>query len=236
MQPTFYFIKQAWASIRQKPGFVATVVTTMGTTLGALLCVLTLGYLLIVETLPYPEQEQLYKVLHVIGDKSDEKSAQFFTYPGLIHLHKNQDVFDKTALIQYGQDVLTSLPSQPTLSTGYVTPQWFELLAAPMQMGRKFQFTEALDTFNPVAILSYKTWQNDFSSAPNILDEKVSFSGVSYRIIGVLGESFVEPQLRQTGRDVGIWFPWDYNSDVRLKGLWGNISGALGFVGKLKDT
>ena len=105
-----------------------------------------------------------------------------------------------------------------------------------MQMGRTFEVTEAIDTFNPVAILSHKTWQDEFNSAPNILDEKVSFNGVSYRVVGVLGESFVEPQLRQTGRDVGIWFPWDYNSDVRLKELWGNISGALGFVGKLKDT
>ncbi|MFQ3189133.1 MAG: hypothetical protein ACI936_000256 [Paraglaciecola sp.] len=37
-------------------------------------------------------------------------------------------------------------------------------------------------------------------------DKKVSFSGVSYRVIGVLGKSFVEPQIRQTGRDVGMWF------------------------------
>jgi predicted permease len=35
---------------------------------------------------------------------------------------------------------------------------------------------------------------------------------------------------------VGMWFPWDYNLDVRMKERWGNISGALTFVGKLKDT
>jgi predicted permease len=69
-----------------------------------------------------------------------------------------------------------------------------------------------------------------------MLDKKVSFSGVSYRVIGVLGESFIEPQIRQVGRDVGMWFPWDYNIDVRMKERWGNISGALTFVGKLKDT
>jgi predicted permease len=236
MSQFLYQQKQAWASLKKKVGFVATVVTTMGTTLGALLCVLTLGYLLIVEPLPDPEQEKLYKVIHDVSDKTRETNAQSFTYPGLIHLYKNQDVFDKAALIQYGQDVLTSLPNQPTLSTGYATPEWFDLLGAKMQMGRSFEATEALDTFNPVAVISYKTWQDEFASAADILDKKVSFSGVSYRVIGVLGENFIEPQIRQAGRDVGMWFPWDYNLDVRMKERWGNISGALTFVGKLKDT
>jgi predicted permease len=236
MSQFLYQQKQAWVSLKKKVGFVATVVTTMGTTLGALLCVLTLGYLLIVEPLPYPEQEKLYKVIHAIGDKTGETNAESFTYPGLIHLYKNQDVFDQAALIQYGQDVLTSLPNQPTLSTGYATPEWFELLGAKMQMGRVFEATEALDTFNPVAIISYKIWQDEFDSAADMLDKKVSFSGVSYRVIGVLGESFIEPQIRQVGRDVGMWFPWDYNLDVRMKERWGNISGALTFVGKLKNT
>lgn len=236
MSQFLYQQKQAWMSLKKKIGFVTTVVTTMGTTLGALLCILTLGYLLIVEPLPYPEQDKLYKVIHDIGDKTGETNAQSFTYPGLIHLYKNQDVFDKTALIQYGQDVLTSLPNQPTLDTGYVTPEWFALLGAEMQMGRAFEETEALDTFNPVAVISYNTWRNEFDSATDMLDKKVSFSGVSYRVIGVLGESFVEPQIAQTGRDVGMWFPWDYNLDVRMKERWGNISGALTFVGKLKDS
>ena len=231
-----YQQKQAWVSLKKKMGFVVTVVTTMGTTLGALLCVLTLGYLLIVEPLPYPEQDKLYSVVHAIGDKTGETNATAFTYPGMIHLYKNQDVFESTALIQYGQDVLTSLPNQPRLSTGYVTPEWFELLGAEMQMGRVFESTEALDTFNPVAIVSYKTWQDEFDSAPDMLDKKVSFSGVSFRVIGVLGERFVEPQIAQTGLEVGMWFPWDYNLDVRMKERWGNISGALYFAGKLKDT
>jgi len=236
MSQFLYQQKQAWASLKKKVGFVATVVTTMGTTLGALLCVLTLGYLLIVEPLPYPEQEKLYKVIHAIGDKTGETNATAFTYPGLIHLYKNQDVFEKTALIQYGEDVLTSLPNQPTLNTGYATPEWFELLGAKMQMGRVFEATEALDTFNPVAIISYKLWQDEFASATDMLDKKVSFSGVSYRVIGVLGESFIEPQIRQAGRDVGMWFPWDYNLDVRIKEDWGSISDTLTFVGKLKSN
>jgi predicted permease len=236
MNQFIYQQKQAWASLKKKGGFVATVVTTMGTTLGALLCILTLAYLLILQPLPYPEQDRLYNVAHAVSDKTGEVNAEAFTYPGLLHLYKNQDVFEQAALINYGQDVLTSLPNQPTLNTGYATPEWFELLAAPMALGRTFEATEALDTFNPVAILSYQTWQQEFAGRPDILDSKVSFSGVSYRVIGVLAKKFVEPQIKSTGTTSDIWFPWDYNLDVRMKERWGNISGSLTFVGKLKST
>lgn len=58
-----------------------------------------------------------------------------------------------------------------------------------------FEQTEALDTFNPVAIISYKTWRQAFAAAPDMLDKKVSFSGVTYRVVGVLSKDFVEPQI-----------------------------------------
>jgi predicted permease len=230
----FFLLKQAWGNLRQKPGFLVTVVVTMGTTLGALLCVLTLVYLLVLQPLPYPEQDRLYNVTHAMGDKSNETNPKAFTYPGLIHLYKNQQLFEKVALLQYAEDILTSLPNQPTLNTGYVTPEWFELLGATLKMGRVFAQTEALDTFNPVAIISYKTWRQEFAAAPDMLDKKVSFSGVTYRVVGVLSKEFVEPQINQVGKEVGIWFPWDYNFDVRLKESWGYMSPASIFVGKLK--
>lgn len=235
MSQFIYQQKQAWASLSKKPGFIATVVTTMGTTLGALLCILTLAYFLLLKPLPYPEQENLYKVEHVLFDGKGESKGRAYTYPGLIHLYENQDVFESAALIQYGEDVLTSLPNQPTLNTAYVTPEWFNMLGANLALGRTFEQTEAIDTNQPVVILSYDLWQNEYNGDPNIIDKKVDFSGTSFKVIGVAAKDFVEPQIAETGRNTGIWFPWDYNLDSRLKERWTNISGALTFVGKLKS-
>ncbi len=235
MSQFFYQQKQAWANLHKKTGFVTTVVTTMGTTLGALLCILTLAYLLIFQPLPYPQQARLYNVEHAVSDKSGEVNARSFTYPSLIHLYKNQEVFEQSAIIQYSRDVLTSLPHQPTMNIGYVSPEWFELLGTKLALGRLFEQTESLDTHNPVAILSYKTWQDEFSGSSEILNKKVNFSGVSFRIIGVIDKDFIEPQIHETGRNSAVWLPWDYNQDNRIKDSWGNISGALTFVGKLKN-
>ena len=64
--------KQAWASLKKKPGFVLTVLMTMGITLGALLCAVTLNYLLLVEPLPYPEQDRLFVAEHGFMDTEKE--------------------------------------------------------------------------------------------------------------------------------------------------------------------
>jgi predicted permease len=234
MNQISYLLKQAWASLKLKPGFVATVVITMGTALGALLCILTLAYLLLVEPLPYPDQNTVFKVTHELTKQSGVIDAEAFTYPSLLHLYKKQDVFEQTAMIYYAEEVLTSLPDQPTANTAYTTPEWFEILGVTMALGRAFDQTEALDTYNPVAILSYQAWQDDYEGDPNILSKKVSFRGNSYNVVGVLAKRFVEPHIFKKGRQTAIWLPWDYNLATWAKARWDQVDERLTLVGKLK--
>ena len=71
--------KQAWASLKKKPGFVLTVLMTMGITLGALLCAVTLNYLLLLEPLPYPEQDRLFVAEHkLIGGRKRNQGYCFY--------------------------------------------------------------------------------------------------------------------------------------------------------------
>jgi predicted permease len=228
-----YFLGEAWNSLRRKPEFVGSVVITMGLTLGALLSVLTLTYLLWFEPLPYPEQSRLYKVAHITGDTEGSHNADWFTYPGLIDLYKKQDTFSQAALLDYEQEVMTSHPEQPTLFTTYTTPEIFSLLDINMQLGRGFESTESLNTHHPVAVLSYDTWQNKFDGDSDILSQTVTVRGVSFQVVGVLSENFIEPQLYTTGRATGVWLPWDFNAKKRFENLWFGIT-ELAFVGLLK--
>ena len=165
--------KQAWASLKKKPGFVLTVLMTMGITLGALLCVVTLNYLLLVEPLPYPEQERLFVAEHALIGAKKESQAIEFTYPGLVHLYKSKEAFEQSAMMSYGQDVIISHRSQPLVNTTYVTPELHQILASPLAIGRVFKASEALETNNPVAILSYNTWKREFNGSADILDQKI---------------------------------------------------------------
>jgi len=231
-----YKTNQAWATLKKKPGFIASVVTTMGLTLGALLCILTLAYVLLIKPLPYPEQNSLYTVEHQLLNKDNQVDGRAFTYPNLIHLYKNQLAFEQAALMYFDADVLQSKATNPTLQQAFITPEWFSLLNASMAIGRSFSDSEALNTHNPVAIISYQTWQNEFSLDKDILTKKIVFSDISYRIVGVLSKEFIEPELLDTGMKSAVFLPWDYNSiSPSERKKWGNDDDGMKFLGKLKQ-
>jgi putative ABC transport system permease protein len=231
---TLYEFKQAYLNLKQKPLFVFSVVSTMGITLGALLCVLTLAYVMLIKPLPYPEQDRLYMAEHNFITDKNIIDFNAFPYPSVMHLYQQQTVFDNTALIAYGEDVLTSLPSQPALHNAYVSAEFFSMLGANFVLGRGFEQTESINTNIPVAILSYSMWQNEFNQNKNILNKTVAFSGTSFRVIGVLDKNFIEPQIHGTGLKTAIWFPWDFNQDKSMSKNWGSVGGNLTIIGKLK--
>ena len=238
----FYQLKQAYLSLKQKPGFVFSVVTTMGITLGALLCVLTLAYVMLLKPLPYPEEDKLYIASNELINAKGNLMFEAFSYPALMALYHQDDLFSKSALVAFNKGVLLSQKDLPMVEATFVSPQWFSLTAMPMAIGRTFESSENVNSHNPVAIISYETWQEKFSADKNILGRKVNFDNVSYQIIGVVAENYIEPQVYAYHRGANVyrktqlWLPWDFNntqSDVR-KTWWLTTSGML--VGKLPAT
>ncbi|ODB35454.1 hypothetical protein BB427_17200 [Pseudoalteromonas sp. BMB] len=237
MNHSIYLLKQAWAGLYKKKGFALTVVTTLGLTLGALLTILTLAYVVIAKPLPYPEQDSLYRLnAYTVDEKKKQDANPDFNLGNLVNLYDNQKQFSQSAMLDYREGVLSSLSTQPSLNTTYTSPGLFDLLGAKMILGRKFEQTEEKDSFNPVAILSFDVWQNEFSGDAGILEQSVTIGGTNFRVVGVLDKSFIEPQLYQVGRKTDIFLPWDYNpinlnADYRERR--GMFSGRFQFVGKL---
>jgi len=231
-----YQLKQAVLSLKKKPGFVFSVVSTMGITLGALLCVLTLAYVMLLKPLPYPEQDKLYWVEHGLADNFGEIRNSSFSYPGLIHFYEKQSVFSESALLCFGESLLASDPAQPLVNTTFVTPEFFSLTAVPIALGRAFDESESKDSNNPVALISYDTWQVEYNGSSEVLTKKITINEVSFNIIGVVAEHFIEPEIFTPGRKTQYWLPWDYNFKAEsYKDAWGNVLYELAYVGKLKE-
>lgn len=232
-----YQVKQAYFSLKQKPIFVFSVITTMSITLGALLCVLTLAYVMLFKPLPYPDSDLLYKVDHVMMNKAGTRSDANFSYPSMMYLAKKQKIFSDIALSYYDEQVLTSHVAQPTLLTTHVTPKWFELFQVPLALGRVFSNEAEFNSDIPHAVLSFDTWQNIFNGDENILGKTVRFRDISFKVIGVSAESFIEPQLIETGRKSQAWLTWDFNTmNTRAREAWGGVNENLIFVGKLIEN
>jgi predicted permease len=60
---------------------------------------------------------------------------------------------------------------------------------------------------------------------------------VSFRIVGVTAEDFVEPQILESGHETGVWAPWDFNkTPENRKNSWARIWRSLFIVAKLSAS
>lgn len=223
----------------QTPSFAFSVITTMSITLGALLCILTLAYVMLFKPLPYPDSDHLVKVEHMLTNKDGSSSEPLFSYPSLMYLVENQTAFTDVALSSYDKQVLTSHSSQPTMLTTYVTPSWFKVFKVPMILGRDFLTDVNIKSDISEAVLSFETWQEAFNSDMNIVGKTVRFRDVSFKVIGVSAQSFIEPQLRfyeddNVGFKSQVWLTWNFNRmSARARKDWGSINENLIVVAKL---
>jgi predicted permease len=237
MSRLIFFLKYAFRNVIRKPLLSGSIIASLGVSLGALLCIATLCYLLIVQPLPYQRPDELYVVTNEFSDKQGEVKGEAYTYPGVRYLDEKQTVFSQTATLYYSQDVLTSEASQPALNSTYATPSLFSLLDTPMELGRAFDDREKPETHNPNVVISHRAWREEFNSDPDILKRKVEIAGRAYRVIGVTAKSFHEPQLLEAGHSTDIWIPWDFNpTDEDRRQSWSNISDSILWLGRLKNA
>lgn len=229
-----YNLKNALLNIANHKVYSLSVVSTLSIVLSALITVLTLAYIMLLKPLPYPEQERLVQAEYAQIDQTGSLNTRAFNYPALIDLYKNHNLFEQAALVYYAEQRLDDVAGLPIVNTSFVTPQWFEMFAIKLHLGRGFTQTESLDSFNPVAVISYQAWKNDFASKENIIGQALSVGGQQFKIIGVAAADFKSPALIKTGQITDVWLPWDYNlTSAEAKPIWWNRYSRSHFVAKL---
>ncbi len=228
--------KTAFNSLLKAKAYVITIVLTLGITLGALVAMFNLNYQLLAKPLPYPDQDRLYIAKPSIYRKGQLEFSGSIPQPALVEAYKaKDDVVEQKALIKVDQDIIRSLPDVPQINISFVTPEYLSLLQVPMVLGRSFNADEGLYKNVPVAVLSFSTWSEIFRHDPDILTKTLQVGEVTYKIIGVTSEKFVEPQFNGVGNVSALWLPWDYGSvGQESREAWGSFRSGQHIVGKLK--
>lgn len=85
-----YYAKHAHLSLKQKPGFVLSEVSTTSLALGAFICIFTLAYQVIFKILPYSNFDNLYRVEQIQIPAPGVIDNRSFSYPSLHAFYKQQ--------------------------------------------------------------------------------------------------------------------------------------------------
>ena len=230
--------KTAFYSLTKAKAYVVTIVLTLGITLGALVAMFNLNYQLLAAPLPYPDADRLVVFKSQQFDEGKPIEIRASPYPLVIETYKQKDeYFSQKAIVSYTNSIERRWPDSPVLTTISTTPDFFNMIDAPMVKGRRFSASEDLDSMTPVAVISYDAWNKYFQLDPDVIGKTLNIMEIDFKIIGVLDEHFIEPELIHRGWRTDVWLPMDYD-DVPLTARknWQTSVGRTFVVGKLNNN
>lgn len=228
-------ITTAGYALRQAKGYAATVILTLGLTLGVLIAMFNLNYQILAAPLPYADEEKL-----VVGSTAWLEQDGSVIYPRMMPLHlikrlyplQSPQLSDQAMFsFSYVGMTLRDLADSPQVQIAYTTPGYMRMFQMPLLHGRAFSPQEDAGSRQPVAILSEKIWREHYNADVAVLGRSIQIGEQFYKVVGIAAASFIEPRLTGPSRQNDIWLPWDYADSTEPQP--GDISGAHFYLAKL---
>ncbi len=225
-------------ALSKAKGYAATVVLTLGLTLGTLIAMFNLNYQVLAAPLPYADEDQL-----VVGSTAWLEKDGRVLYQKLLPVHVfRQQYAQPSAYVSeqalfgfsYVGMTLRDLAHSPQIQVAYTTPGYMRMFQMPLLHGRAFSAEEDLGSHRPVAILSEQTWRQHYNADPAMLERSVQIGNQSFKVIGIAAATFEEPALTGPARRNDVWLPWDYAPGSNARP--GDISGAHLYLAKLRQA
>src|SRR5271170_3690979 len=213
MQTLRQDIAYAIRQMRQSPVFTLTAMLTLALGIGATTAIFSLIHTVMLKSLPVVDPSSLYR----IGEGTDccvQSSPQdewgMFSYPFCELMKKNTPEFEELAAFQAGGWQISTRRSESDriarpLRNEFVTGNYFHTFGLGAFAGRTIQPSDDQPSAAPVAMLSYRAWQQQYGSDPKVVGSNFILNGHPFTIIGITPPGFFGETLRSDPPD--LWIP-----------------------------
>ena len=211
-------LSDARLALRQfarRPGFTLLAVATLALGVGATVALFSVVRGLLLRPLPYEQEAQLHEFY----------SSYNWTGVEYDFIRERIKAFESLATYSAEGVTLTNEGGSVLLLSGVVSANIFDLLGVRPLMGRTFTPGEDRPGAEPVVVLGWGTWQQEFGGDPDILGKRIVLAGVTTTVIGVMPRGFYFPSP-----DFRIWQPLDLDP---ASGRYNN-NGWLVLVGRAR--
>ena len=189
--------------LRQQPGFTAAVIVVLALAVGANTAIFTLVDTILLRPLPLREPAGLV-TFFVVKPGNDRFPLSL---PDLADFQAQTRTLDDTAAL-FGWSVnLTDLGEAERLQGLRVSPNYFAVTGASMELGRAIQ---PADEHERIVLISHGFWTRRFGRAPDVLGRTLTLNGEAFTISGVLRRDHVS-----LVRDVDVVAPFAASTDPR---------------------
>jgi len=213
MQTLRQDIAYALRQMRQSHVFTLTAMLTLALGIGATTAIFSLIHTVMLKSLPVVDPASLYR----IGDGWDcciEGSPQgnwgMFSYPFYLRLKESTPEFAELAAFQAGGWQFSARRGESDriakpLRGEFVSGNYFQTFGLGAFEGRTIVPSDDQVSAPPVAMLSYRTWQQQYGSDPGIVGSSFILDGHVVTLIGIMPPGFFGETLRSDPPE--IWVP-----------------------------
>jgi putative ABC transport system permease protein len=239
-------LRDAFRQLRKAPGFTTTAVVTLALGIGATTAIFTLAHQVMLKSLPVANPDELWR----IGDKirccnwggytqGDDGNFSLFSWEMYKNFRERTPEFTDLAALQAGNAPLGvrrvgSQAQADTRNGEYVSGNFFKTLAVQPWIGRMMTDADDQEAAPPVAVMSYRIWQQKYGSDPSVVGASYQINGHPFTVIGVAAPGFYGAKLAGWGMP-DFWLPLTSEllidgATARLKRPNGNFLDLIGRV------
>jgi predicted permease len=212
---TLQDLRYAFRGLRRQPAFAAVAIATLAIGIGAGTSVYTVVAAVLVRPLPYAEPDRLVRIFETNPLRRWTRNvvapANYADWRARSRTLSDIAAFEQFNAIGSGASdaFLTGMGEPQAVKAMPVSGNLFQVLGAAPMLGRAFSEDEQWEGQARVAILSYGLWQSAFGGDRAIVGKRITLSGRSYEVVGVMPRTFFFP-----GRDVQLWTPFGYKREL----------------------
>src|SRR5919199_5006962 len=162
----------------KQPAFTIVVVLTLAVGIGANTAIFSVVSAVLLRPLPYPQPEQLMKVLQTSANPGKSPATSLWSYPKFKAFREQGESFAGVAAYAKRAFNLTGTDEPEHLLGEYVSANYFPVLGVGAAAGRTF-LPEEDETpgSHPVAVISYELWQRRFAGDTQIVGKGIELEG-----------------------------------------------------------
>jgi predicted permease len=205
-------LKFVLRQLRKSPGFTATAILMLALGVGATTAIFSIVEGVLLRPLPFPDPDRLMVLAdRITGADVGGNGEAGVTVPDIRTYTRDTHGFTALGGYQFSNYELSSNGEPAFINASRMTAGVFSALAVQPRLGRVFTPDED-EHSQPVAVLSYTTWQDRFHADPQILGTKILLDRKPYVVIGVMPRNFEFPLVPGQLNRSELWVPMSFTA------------------------
>ncbi|HEV8037225.1 MAG TPA: ABC transporter permease [Bryobacteraceae bacterium] len=203
--------RHALRRLRNAPAFTITTILTLALGIGATTSIFTLAHAVLLKSLPVANPAELYRlgketICCYRGGYSMDKEFSLVSYDLYKYLRDNTKGFAELAAVPsmaplFGVRRSGSSEAAQSYPGEFVSGNYFTMFGIKAYAGRALTAGDDQPSAPPVAVMSYRLWQQRYGSDPSIIGSVFNLDEKPFTVVGITPPGFFGDTLRNTPPD-----------------------------------